>query len=129
MSDQVSNLIVKIMNAANAGKENVYVPCTNLNSEILKVLECAGFVEALVKKGRRALKFIEFKLVLDDDRPKVKGVKRLSKLSKRVYFSAKEIRPVRSGFGRLIISTSQGVMTGEEAKQKKIGGEPLFQIW
>jgi small subunit ribosomal protein S8 len=56
-------------------------------------------------------------------------VKRISKLSKRIYRSVGEIRTVRNGFGSLILSTSKGIMTDKEARKIKVGGEPLFEIW
>jgi small subunit ribosomal protein S8 len=55
--------------------------------------------------------------------------KRLSKQSRRVYSSFRDIKPVKNGYGKLILSTPEGVKTGEEAKKAKVGGELLFEIW
>ncbi len=68
-------------------------------------------------------------LISDNRIPKIKGVKRISKPSKRVYKKADELFAVKNGYGALILSTSNGVMTGKQAKAKKLGGEALFQIW
>ena len=59
----------------------------------------------------------------------VKGVKRISKSSKRIYLKSGEIKAVKNGYGALIISTPQGIMTGRDAKKSKLGGEALFSIW
>ena len=61
--------------------------------------------------------------------PKVKGVERLSKPGKRVYTKVSSIRPVRQGYGIMVISTPKGVMTDKQARKEKVGGEALFKIW
>ena len=61
--------------------------------------------------------------------PKINDVKRFSKLSKRLYLGSKNIKLVKSGHGSIILTTPKGVITGEEARKKKIGGEALFKIW
>jgi small subunit ribosomal protein S8 len=66
---------------------------------------------------------------LSDRQPVVKGIRRVSRPSLRVYVGSGEIRPVRSGLGISILSTSQGVMTGKQARASKVGGEVLCEIW
>ncbi|MCX6712236.1 MAG: 30S ribosomal protein S8, partial [Candidatus Vogelbacteria bacterium] len=68
-------------------------------------------------------------LVYVDGQPKITTTKRLSRPSRRVYFNVGDIKPVRQGFGKLFISTPKGIMTGEEARKAKIGGEALFEIF
>ena len=118
--DTISNFIIKLKNASNASHEEVSVPYSNLKLSIAEVLKKEGFIRGVEKKSDR---------VIIMEKPKVKGVNRISKPSKRVYQKAGEIRGVKSGYGALIISTSKGVMTGREAKKMKLGGEPLFSIW
>ena len=83
----------------------------------------------VVKKGKKTRKFIEVELVYKDNRPRITGVRRLSKTSRRVYLGIRAIRPFRQGYGQLILSTPRGILTGDEARRLKVGGEPLFTIY
>jgi small subunit ribosomal protein S8 len=74
-------------------------------------------------------KRLEINLISDNRVPKIKGVLRISKPSKRVYKKFSEIRPVKNGYGAVLISTSAGIMSGQEARKAKLGGEALFSIW
>jgi small subunit ribosomal protein S8 len=65
----------------------------------------------------------------NNEQPKISGVKRVSKQSKRVYLGVKDLKSVRNSYGKAIVSTPRGIMTGDDAKQAKVGGELLFQIW
>ena len=127
--DTISNFIIKIKNAGHAGQESVSVPFSKLKLAISEVLKKEGFVKDVSEKSEKGKKVIALTLYKEGRLPKIKGVKRISKPSKRVYRKAAEIRSVRSGYGALILSTSNGVMTGKQAKAAKLGGEALFQIW
>lgn len=128
--DTISNFIIKLKNAGNAGHENVSVPAGKLKLAIAEVLKREGFIKDFEEKKEKGKRVIVITLLEDGERiPKIKGVKRLSKPSKRLYQKVDEIRSVRSGYGALILSTSAGVMTGREAKKQKLGGEALFTIW
>lgn len=130
MRDSISDLIIKIKNANMAGHETVTVPYSEMKSSILEVLEKEGYVEGLNKKGKKVNKFIEVGLLYGEDKsPKITGVERVSKQSKRVYQKAKSIRPVRSHFGTLILTTPKGILTDKEARTQRVGGEALFKIW
>jgi small subunit ribosomal protein S8 len=128
MSDSISNLITKIFNGSNSGKELVVFPYSKNIANISEVLAKSGYIESVSKKSKKA-KSIEIKLAYKEKEPVIVGVKRISKLSKRIYRSVGEIRTVRNGFGSLILSTSKGIMTDKEARKIKVGGEPLFEIW
>lgn len=127
--DTISNFIIKLKNAGNAGAENVSVPFSKLKLSICEVLKKEGFIENFEEKSEKGRPVISISLFSENRVPKIKGVKRISKPSKRVYRKADEIRSVKNGYGSLILSTSSGVMTGREAKKSKLGGEALFQIW
>ncbi len=77
-------------------------------------------------KGHPALKI---DLYVERRIPKIKGVKRISKTSKRVYKKSSELRPVKNGYGMLVLSTPKGIMNGKDARREKLGGEVLFSIW
>lgn len=130
MRDSISELIIKIKNGSEAGLPSITVPYSNMMMSIIEVLEKEGYISAPIKKGKKVNKMIELALVYDDKkRPKVRGVERVSKFSKRLYSGFKELKPVKSGFGRMILTTPKGIMTDQEAKKSKLGGELLFRIW
>jgi len=127
--DPISNMIIQIQNAGPAGHDQVLVPYSKLKHSVSEVLKKEGFiksVDTLTKKGK---KMLALDLFMENRVPKIKGVKRISKPSKRIYKKFSDIRAVKSGYGALILSTSHGIMSGREAKRAKLGGEALFSIW
>lgn len=146
--DTISNMIIQIKNAGNAGHSHALVPYSKLKHSIAEILKRDGFVkevEVVTEKFSKTnktgqsgegKKMLSIELVFEKTRlstgrqmPKINGVKRISKPSKRVYKKSSEVRAVKNGYGALILSTSKGVMTGREAKKASLGGEALFQIW
>lgn len=127
--DTISNFIIKLKNAGNAGHESLTVPASKLKLAITEVLKKEGFVKDFATKSEKGRSVIVITLLSDNRIPKIKGVQRISKPSKRVYKKSEDLRSVKNGYGALIISTSNGVMTGKQAKAAKLGGEALFQIW
>lgn len=127
--DTISNFIIKLKNAGNSGAESLSVPRSKLKLSLCAVLKKEGFIKDFAEKSEMGRPVITIELFSENRVPKIKGVKRISKPSKRVYKKAEEIRSVKNGYGALILSTSAGVMTGREAKKSKLGGEALFQIW
>ncbi len=129
MTDPISDMIIRIQNASIARKDTVLVPFSKLKWEISSVLEKEGYISSVAKKGKKIAKFIELGLLYEGHTPRVQGVKRVSKPSRRIYQKSTEIRPVKNGFGSSIVSTPKGILTGKHARKEKVGGEVLFQIW
>lgn len=127
--DTISNFIIKLKNAGNAGLESVSVPYSQLKRSISEVLKNEGFIKGFEEKTEKGKKVLSISLISENRIPKIKGVQRISRPSKRIYRKSEEIRAVKNGYGALILSTSHGVMTGREAKKQKLGGEALFSIW
>ena len=127
--DPIADMIIRIKNAVDSKKESVVFPHSKLKVAILDVLEKEGFIKSATKKGKKVAKFIEVALVYNAGEPKINGVQRVSKTSKRIYYGAKDLRPVKNGMGVLIISTPKGIMTDKTARVEKVGGEALFKIW
>lgn len=127
--DPIADLLVQIKNASDAGKESVTVSYSKIKENILNVLEKEGYVKDVTKKGKKIHKSVEAGLVYDEFGPRVKGVERVSKLSKRVYGGAKDLKSVKQGHGVLVVSTPKGILTDAEARKQKVGGELLFKIW
>jgi len=128
VTDPISDLIIKIKNANFAGKESVSIFHSKLKEAVAEVMVKEGFVKAVSKKKKTN----QFDITLaytEDGKAKIREIKRVSKPSRRIYFGADEIKPFKNGFGRVILSTSKGIMTDKEAKKQKLGGEILFKVW
>lgn len=128
--DPISNMLNGIKNAGAARLPSVTVPYANHSFSIAELLEREGYIASVVKKGKKVRKFIEIGIRYDNEsKPRVSGVKRLSKPSRRVYMNVSDIRPVRQGHGTLVLSTPKGIMTDMNARKEHVGGEALFTIW
>ncbi len=128
--DIISELIIGIKNAGKADKEFVRLSYSNFKYAVAEVLKKEGFIKSFSKIGKTPKRILEIGITYKSkNTPKIKDVVRVSKLSKRIYLNSKDIKKVKNGFGKLIISTSEGIMTGEQAKKKGLGGEALFKIW
>jgi len=127
--DPISNMIVQMKNAGLVGHESVLVPHSKVKASIAELLKRESYirdVKAVTKKNRQ---YLDISLILNKRIPKIRGTKRISKPSKRIYRKHSEIRPVRNGYGLLVMSTPRGVMSGVDAKRARLGGEALFSIW
>ncbi len=128
ITDSIANFITALQNASRAGKETVVVHRSSLKEAIAHTLKDAGYLSNISIKGKNDNK-IEVELAYREGVSKIHGIKRISRPSKRVYYGVSDILPVRNGYGHLIISTPAGILTGADARKRKIGGEALFEIW
>lgn len=123
-------MLNRIKTAGAVGHEAVTVPYSNIKFAVAKLLEKEGYVLAVSKKGKDVTKSIEIGLSYTEKKKlKIKGVERVSKPSRRVYFGCRDIKLVRNGFGAIILSTPKGILTGAQARKEQVGGEVLFKIW
>ncbi len=129
MTDPISDLLTSIRNAQAVSKETVNLPFSNLKYEIVKILKREGFIENFEKKGRKMKKILEITLKYDGKIPAISGLKRISKPGQRIYLSWRKIKRVKGGYGIAIISTSKGWLTDKEAREQKLGGEVICEIW
>ena len=125
MTDPIADMLIRIKNGYSASKQEVEVPFSKIKTEILKILKKEGYIEDFKVQKRE----IKVKLKYINGRPALSGVKRISSPGQRIYVKKHEIPTVLSGYGIVIISTSQGVMTGKEARARKIGGELICAVW
>lgn len=121
-----TNLLTQIKNAQNADKNFLKFPYSKMDNSVAEILEKRGFLKKVEVKGRRPKKTM--KLHLNPDRL-IKGIQFVSKPSRRIYKGYKELRPVKSGYGLLVVSTPKGLLTESEARKEKTGGQLLFKIW
>ncbi|MEK9156056.1 MAG: 30S ribosomal protein S8 [Patescibacteria group bacterium] len=127
MNDQIADLLARIRNAAAIGKDEIVLPASKLKEVILKILKREGYVlevQSLSKnKTHRLLKVT----LSPESYPR--HLRQISKPGQRIYARAKDIpRPLR-GLGLVIISTPQGVISGQEARKKGVGGELICEVW
>ena len=127
--DAIADMLTSIRNAQAVHKEIVRIPFSKIKLEIAKVLEREGFISKTERKGRKIKKFIEITLKYEGKEPAISGLKKVSKPGQRIYVGAQEIRPVKSGYGISIVSTSKGLMAGKEARRQNLGGEMICKIW
>ncbi len=127
--DTISNMIIQIKNAGTAGHNRVSVPYSKLRHSIAEVLKKEEFIKDVDSESQKGKKMLVLDLFMKNRVPKIKGVERISKPSRRVYKRCSDIRSVKNGYGALILSTSAGIMSGRDAKKAMLGGEALFKIW
>jgi len=134
MNDPIVDMLNRIRNAQAVLAETVFVPYSNIKYEIAKILESAGFIKKVERKGRKErflelyLKYIKEESDRQKKMPAILGLKRISKTGKRIYKGSKEIK-VSKGRGIVIISTSSGIMTSSDARKKNLGGEIICEVW
>ena len=130
--DPISDLISRIRNANERLKDRVDVPLSKLKLEIVRLLKDEGFIanfKSLYANGNKHGTIRVFLKYSPSKEPVIRGIKRVSKPGLRIYRSYKEVPRVRGGFAVTILSTSSGVLTDKQAKEKKVGGEILCQVW
>lgn len=123
--DPIADMLIIIKNGYMAKKPNVTVPYSKFKLEIAKAVEVSKFVGKVTKED----KIINIELIYENQKPKLTEIKRVSKLGLRVYAKKKDIKLVKGGKGLFLLSTPQGVMSGQAARAKNLGGEVICQIW
>lgn len=135
MLDPIAEMLTRIRNAQQAGKPEVVFRASKIKLAIAKILEKEGFIGAVSEEGgengkkniRAVLKY--YKISNIEKNPAINKFKRISKEGKRIYVRNGELKNVKNKFGIAIISTSKGLMTGEDAKKNGLGGEYICEVW
>ncbi len=122
-------LLTQLKNAQNVGQERVKIPHSIFNERVLDVLASSGYIGSVEKKGKNPKKYLEVVLHYANGKGAINGFRLMSTPSHRVYKKATELRPVKQGYGILVVSTSKGVMKGSDARTQKLGGQVLFTMW
>lgn len=130
MNHLVSDFIIRIKNSAISKRKEVVLPFSNINKEIGKVLVKEGFLESIKEESEKNKKHLKAVIRYEGRIPVLTDVLVISKPSLRVYEPVKRVMEVQKrGRRKIIISTSLGIMSAEEAQKKGVGGEILFAIW
>jgi small subunit ribosomal protein S8 len=130
MTDPIADLLTRIRNANMVRHEKIEVPASNIKKQIAEILKREGFVRDLeyIEDNKQGIIRIFLKYGSNNERV-ITGLKRISKPGLRVYAKNNEVPRVLNGLGIAIVSTSQGVLTDKEARQKQAGGEVLAYVW
>ncbi len=129
MSDPLADMLTRIRNAQVAGHKTVAVPHSRLKSDVARILKAEGYIADYATEGgtpKMLTVYLKYAAGLE---PVIRGLKRESRGGLRKYCNVTEIPKVLGGLGVAILSTSAGIMTGRDARQKNIGGEVLCSVW
>ncbi len=128
-TDQIADFITRIRNAMMVGKAEIRVPTSKLKVALTEGLMQAGYIDGYdIEEGvPRGMLHVVINKITEPAR--INEIIKVSKPGRRVYVSANEIPTVKSGRGIVLISTPKGVMTGQEAKKQRLGGEVLVKVW
>jgi small subunit ribosomal protein S8 len=129
MTDPISDMLTRIRNAHRALLPVVEVPHSKLKESIAALLKKEGYVAEVSMEGATIKKTIKLKLKYEGKRGVIEGLRRVSTPGLRRYVGATDIPRVRGGLGTAILSTSQGIMTGVQARKNNLGGELLCYVW
>jgi len=128
MTDPISDMLTRIRNAGHALRPTAEIPHSRLKEGIAHILHKEGYVADVAVDGKTR-KTLKLRLKYEGKRPTIEGLRRISRPGLRHYVGANEIPRVLGGMGVAVISTSEGVMTGVQARKKNLGGEVLCYVW
>jgi small subunit ribosomal protein S8 len=130
VSDPIADMLTRIRNASRAHHLEVVVPASRVKREIARILVEEGFINGFSEERDGPAQVLRLTLKYVDGKASVvSGLKRISKPGLRVYARKTDIPRVLGGLGIVIVSTSQGIMTGQQARKAQLGGEVLAYVW
>ena len=129
-TDPIADFLTRIRNGLHADRDEVEMPASTFKAEIARILREQGYIEDFAVEPARVGRVLRVTLKYTEDRkPVIQGLKRVSRPGRRTYVQAGLVPKVQGGMGTTIVSTSQGVMTGHEARRAGVGGELVAQVW
>lgn len=131
ISDPISDLITRIRNGLAVNKSYVLVPASNLRIAILQVLKEQGYIADFSKTNVKQDNHEHIKIALRyaNGQSVITGIKRISKPGQRIYVASNRLDRILGGTGMALLSTSQGILTDNQARKASVGGELLFKVW
>lgn len=127
MNNGVIDLIVRIKNGYQARRDTITTPGSRFKTEVLKKMQQLGYIESYEKVDD--INYVTIHLKYHSGNPALTGVRLYSKPGRRWYVAAHDLKPVLSGIGHSLLSTSKGIKTNSEARREQVGGELLFDLW
>jgi len=130
LTDPIADMLIRIKNAITVKNDKVDIPASRMKIEIAKILKEEGFIKSykIIKDKKQGVVRINLKYTPDGD-PAITDLKRISKPGRRVYVGKEEIPRVLGGLGIAILTTSSGILTDKECRQRGIGGEVICYVW
>lgn len=130
VADPIADMLTRIRNGIQARKKVVTIPGSKLNREILNRMLEEGYISGVdwEEDGRQGLLIAHIKYD-ENEEATIDGLRRISKQGRRVYVKADEVPRERNGYGTVILSTSRGVLTDDQARKMGVGGEVLCSVW
>ena len=128
-TDQIADLITRIRNAIMVGNTEILVPTSRLKVAVVEVLAKNGYLSSYAVEEGSPRGMLRVVINEPGTVAKINEITKVSKPGRRVYAGADEMKPVKSGRGMLVVSTSKGLMTGREARKNRLGGEVLVKVW
>ncbi len=133
ISDPIADMLTRIRNALMAGMNNVQIPASKLKLEIARILKEEGYIEDYALGEEKPYPFITIQLKYygsrRNRRPVITNIQRVSKPGRRVYRGRDDLPRVLAGVGIAIVTTPKGVMTAQQARRERVGGEVLCYVW
>ncbi len=129
MTDPISDMLTRLRNAATVRAKQVDMPNSKMKFAIAKILQSEGYLAKVENVAQGVRSTLRVELAYDEQGPKIQAVKRVSKPGLRVYVKADELKRVRSGLGMSIVSTPNGLMTSQEARKRRLGGELICEVY
>ena len=128
-TDQIADLITRIRNAIQVGKNEISAPTSKLKVAVIEGLKKDGFIKDYKIEKAHPRDILHVTITGENEIANINEITKISKPGRRVYTSAEDIPTIKSGRGIVLISTSKGVMSGQEAKKQRLGGEILVRVW
>ncbi len=128
-TDPIADMLTRIRNAIAVNKAEVIMPHSNAKERVADILVKNGFLKDVKASEQDGRKFLTITISSDDAPATITEISRLSRPGRREYVQAKDMPKVKRGRGVVVVSTSYGVMSGEDAKAKKLGGELICQVY
>jgi small subunit ribosomal protein S8 len=132
MTDPIADMLTRIRNGITSHHDRVEMPSSKLKVEVAKILKSEGFIsnfKVTQEDGKPQASLRIYLKYSDNGEPVIHGIERVSRPGRRVYRGKEEIPKVLGGLGLAIVSTSRGVLSGDEAARTGVGGEVLCQVW
>ena len=130
MTDPIADMLTRIRNGITSHHERVELPASKLKVEVARILKSEGFIRNFKVNEDKPQPVLRIDLkYAENGEPVIHGIERISRPGRRVYRNKQEIPRVLGGLGLAIVSTSKGVLSGQDAVKSGVGGEVLCQVW
>ncbi|OYX43112.1 30S ribosomal protein S8 [Candidatus Saccharibacteria bacterium 32-49-12] len=128
-TDPIADLLTRIRNAVMVGKNEIRVPSSKLKHTVATELKKAGYLTAVSIEAAKPRDILVVTINEPGENSTINEIQKVSKPGRRVYVAARDIPKVKSGRGVVLVSTSKGVITGQEAAKQRLGGEVLVKVY